>query len=149
MIHDPADILDSVEAVTGETDCYGKQAQELGTVTFDGQAPAGTLEYVTGYTGFNSDPSEQSGYFLPFTINAAEEAEVKMWVSDEGKQVVCDKSPAVNVVFLGATKEIAQKATLKLEKDGQTTEIPMDAVTFNEAAAKKGARKAATKKAGA
>ena len=84
-------------------------------VTFDGQAPAGTLDYVTGYTGFNSDPSEQSGYFLPFTINAAEEAEVKMWVSDEGKQVVCDKSPAVNVVFLGATKEIAQEAISSAE----------------------------------
>lgn len=141
--------MGSVEAVTGEADCYGKQAQELGAVTFDGKAPAGTLDYVTGYTGFNSDPSEQSGYFLPFTISATEEAEVKMWVSDEGKQVVCDKAPAVNVVFLGASKETAQKATLKLVKDGQTTEIPMDAVTFNEAAAKKSTRKAAAKKAGA
>ncbi len=149
MINDPAGIIGSVEAVTGETDCYGKQAQELGTVTFDGQAPAGTLNYVTGYTGFNSDPSEQSGYFLPFTISATEESEVKMWVSDGGKQVVCDKDPTVNVVFLGAEKETAQQATLKLVKDGQTTEIPMDAVIFNEAAAMKSTRKAAAKKAGA
>ena len=63
--------------------------------------------------------------------------------------MVCDKDPTVNVVFLGAEKETAQQATLKLVKDGQTTEIPMDAVIFNEAAAMKSTRKAAAKKAGA
>lgn len=116
--------------MTGTTDCYGKQAQDLGSVTFDGQAPTGTLKYVTGYTGFNSDTSEQSGYYLAFTIDDTEE--VKMYVKDAGKQVVCDKSPTVNVVFLGATKDIAEKATLKLVKSEQTTEIPMTYVTFEE-----------------
>lgn len=119
--------------MTGEVDCYGKQAQELGNVEFESSEGmfVGNLNYVTGYTGFNSDPSEQTGYFLPFTTNSAEE--VKMYVSDAGKQVVCDKAPTVNVVFLGATKEIAEKATLKLVKGGQTTIIPMTGITFNEA----------------
>lgn len=119
-----------MQAVTGETDCYGKLANELGTLTFENGAFTGTLNRVTGYAGFNSDPSEQDGYFLPFTIS--DDGEVKMYVKDSAKQVVCDKAPIVNVVFLGASKDVAEKATLKLVKNDKTTTISMGGITFND-----------------
>ena len=34
---------------------------------------SGSLKYVTGYTGFSSDPTEQEGYFLPFKLEKPED----------------------------------------------------------------------------
>ena len=50
---------------SGET-VYGKQVSELQTgVQVEGTAITGTLNYVTGYTGFNSSQvEEQSGNYL-------------------------------------------------------------------------------------
>lgn len=51
-----------------------------------------------------------------------------------GEPVTCDKAPAVNVVFLGATKEISEKASLHLQTSTGTTEIAMTGITFIEQA---------------
>lgn len=89
----------------------------------------GTLKKVTGYTGFNeSETSEQSGYYLPFLYNGGQEA--KMYVKSSTKQVVIDKAPTVNVVFLGATKATAQKAILSIVVGDQTTKVNMNGITF-------------------
>lgn len=129
---DTADLAENLQEVTGETDCYGKQASELGTVTFDGKMLTGTLNKVTGYTGFNeSVVEEQSGYYLPFLYDGADT--LKMYVKTAEKQATVDKSPTVNVVFLGADKATAEKAVLHLVKeDGAMTEVYMTGITFNE-----------------
>ena len=49
-----------------DVDGLGKIALELGSFQLTGTTFSGTAHYVTGYTGFHSDPSEQEGYFLPF-----------------------------------------------------------------------------------
>lgn len=108
------------------TDCYGKQAGELGSIAFKDGALVGSLNYVTDYTGFNgSDESEQSGYYLAFTVNADG---VTMQLTKD--PVACDRAPAVNVVFLGADKETAAAAKLKLIKDSKTTTVTMQNILF-------------------
>lgn len=128
---DGAGISKNLQEVTGETDCYGKQAQELGTVSFDGKILSGTLNKVTGYTGFSSVAEEQTGYYLPFLYDGTDT--LKMYVKSAEKQVTVDKSPTVNVVYLGADKTTAEKAVLYLVKDdGAMTEVYMTGITFNE-----------------
>lgn len=83
----------------------------------------GTLSKVTGYTGFNeTDPSQQSGYYLPFLYEG--DKDIKMYVNSSEKQVNVDKAPNVNVVYLGATKTAAKKAILHLVD--QDNDIPVD-----------------------
>ncbi len=129
---DGAGVAKNLQEVSGETDCYGKQAQELGTVSFDGKILSGTLNKVTGYTGFNgSVVEEQSGYYLPFLYDGTDT--LKMYVKTAEKQATVDKSPTVNVAFLGADKTTAEKAVLHLIKeDGAMTEVYMSGITFNE-----------------
>lgn len=113
-----------------ETDCYGKKTSELGEVTFseDGKL-SGTLKHVTGYTGFNgSDPSEQSGYYLPFLYGG--NRTLKMYVKNKEKAATVDKASTPNVVFLGADRSTAQKAALHLNGTGASAEIAMSGLTF-------------------
>ena len=128
---DGAGISKNLQEVSGETDCYGKQASELGSVTFEERFLTGTLNKVTGYTGFSSVVEEQTGYFLPFLYDGIDT--LKMYVKSAEKQVTVDKSPTVNVAFLGADKATAEKAVLHLVKDdGAMTEVYMSGITFNE-----------------
>lgn len=129
---DTANVAENLQEVSSETDCYGKQASELGAVTFDGKFLTGTLNKVTGYTGFNeSVVEEQSGYYLPFLYDGTDT--LKMYVKTAEKQFAVDKSPTVNVAYLGADKTTAEKAVLHLVKeDGAITEVYMTGITFNE-----------------
>lgn len=128
---DGAGISKNLQEVSGETDCYGKQASELGSVTFEERFLTGTLNKVTGYTGFSSVVEEQTGYYLPFLYDGIDT--LKMYVKSAEKQVTVDKSPTVNVAFLGADKATAEKAVLHLVKDdGAMTEVYMSGITFNE-----------------
>ena len=51
---------------------YGKEVSSLigddVKVYKDGHV-TGTFKHVTEYTGFSDDPSEQEGYYFPFTLN--------------------------------------------------------------------------------
>lgn len=128
---DGAGISKNLQEVSGETDCYGKQASELGSVTFEERFLIGTLNKVTEYTGSSSVAEEQTGYYLPFLYDGTDT--LKMYVKSAEKQVTVDKSPTVNVVYLGADKATAEKAVLHLVKeDGAMTEVYMTGITFNE-----------------
>ena len=56
----------SVDAdIQAGTDLFGKSVTDLQTgVSIDGSRVAGTLKYVTGYTGFSGKTEEQSGNYL-------------------------------------------------------------------------------------
>lgn len=128
---DGAGISKNLQEVSGETDCYGKQASELGSVTFEERFLTGTLNKVTEYTGFSSVAEEQTGYYLPFLYDGTDT--LKMYVKSAEKQVTVDKLPTVNIVYLGADKATAEKAVLHLVKeDGAMTEVYMTGITFNE-----------------
>lgn len=61
-----------------EQDLLGKQTSELQTdVSVVGTNITGTLNHVTGYTGFNEgDPSEQSGYYAALQVIPPEGADL-------------------------------------------------------------------------
>ena len=69
----------TVEAVDGETSCYGKQAKDLQSdIVISDDTITGTLNYVTGYEQFNpSDKSEQSGNYIALSLTSDEDAEIK------------------------------------------------------------------------
>ena len=49
---------------------FGKSVSELQTnVSVSGKNITGTLNYVTGYTGFSSNPEEQEGHFLALDLS--------------------------------------------------------------------------------
>lgn len=60
-----------VEAVADDVDLLGKTAGDLQeNVEVNSNAITGTLKYVTGYTGFSGNVSEQSGNYLALKVTA-------------------------------------------------------------------------------
>ena len=51
-------------------DLLGKTASALQSITIGDNAISGTLNYVTGYTGFSGDVSEQEGNYLALHVTA-------------------------------------------------------------------------------
>ena len=106
---------------TVESDVLGKTLGELqdGVEVYNG-ITSGTLYKVTNYTGFNgSDESEQNGYYLVFfnkvaDAKAAGYSDIKFFVvGGSGKEVTPDEG--MNMIFLGATPEIAAKKKLGMK----------------------------------
>lgn len=66
----------------------GKELSDLQSGVSVGQdAIAGTLKYVTGYTGFSGDPAEQEGHYLALHIDtdvAADSITVQLIGGDHG-----------------------------------------------------------------
>lgn len=74
----PSVIVSSAIPLT--TSLLGKYVNELqSNVSVGAAAIAGTLKYVTGYTGFSGDPAEQSGNYLALHI-----------VSDDGATITVE-----------------------------------------------------------
>lgn len=63
--------------LSGDVDLLGKEADDLQEdVEVANGAITGTLKYVTGYTGFSGDVSEQSGNYLALKVTAIEGATI-------------------------------------------------------------------------
>ena len=59
----------SIKAEDGNTVVFGKAVSELQDgINVGSDAITGTLKYVTGYTGFSSDPALQEGNFLAVNL---------------------------------------------------------------------------------
>lgn len=83
----------SIEAMDGETDLYGKHADDLQEgIEIAENSISGTLKHVPEYTGFSDTPSEQSGNYLALKIEVPEEATVTTEVEggDHGPVEVTD-----------------------------------------------------------
>ena len=104
-----------------DVDGLGKIALELGSFQLTGTTFSGTAHYVTGYTGFHSDPSEQEGYFLPFGLiflgRTAEDARKKMLVITlnqvDGENPHNIQSSVTEYSLEGITFEAQKKARKK------------------------------------
>lgn len=67
----------TVEAEDGGVTIFGKAVSDLQEdVVISGNAISGTLKAVTGYTGFDSDPTLQDGNFLALKFAAPSGATV-------------------------------------------------------------------------
>lgn len=106
---------------TAESDVLGKTLGELqsGVEVYNG-ITSGVLYKVTNYTGFNSaDATEQNGYYLVFFNNVADAeavgySDIKFFVvGGTGNEVTPDEG--MNMIFLGATPEIASKKKLGMK----------------------------------
>lgn len=66
-----------VTAVTGDVDLLGLTPDDLqDDVEISDGAISGTLKYVSDYTGFSSDVSEQNGNYLAIKVTAVEDATI-------------------------------------------------------------------------
>lgn len=106
---------------TAESDVLGKTLGELqsGVEVYNG-ITSGVLYKVTNYTGFNStDVTEQNGYYLVFFNNVTDAeavgySDIKFFVvGGTGNEVTPDEG--MNMIFLGATPEIASKKKLGMK----------------------------------
>lgn len=65
--------------ISDDVDLLGKVASDLQSgVSVGAAAVNGTLKYVTGYTGFSGDVSEQSGNYLALHVMADDGATIKL-----------------------------------------------------------------------
>ena len=95
----------------------------------------GTFHYVTGFTGFSSEPEEQAGYYFPFHLtksgtkmtfkkngsptkeNIPFDADIVFRVSkDDTFEVLVDDSSVVKFTFTGATFEPQGKAKVRSKR---------------------------------
>lgn len=91
----------------------------------------GTLKEVTDFKEFNEgDPSEQNGYYLPFTATPKEpETEVK--VSVNGKPDLGPDPDNTFIIFLG-TDEQGKSKTITVKAGNETRTIDMSALVLGQ-----------------
>lgn len=109
-----------VEAEKGTTNVLGKLTSDLQSdVAINEGVITGTLAYVTGYTGFSSKVSEQSGNYLVLKADSVEGATITALLigGDMKKPVTLDEDK--NIVF--RIKNNNQKIKFTTTKDGVTS----------------------------
>ena len=104
-----------VSAVEGSVDLLGKTASELQEdVAIANGAITGTLKYVTGYTGFSGDVSEQSGNYLAIKCEAiADSITVELVGGTLGHPVTLDSD---GMIVLRITNTETQSITVVATK---------------------------------
>lgn len=121
-----ADVSDSV-------DLFGKVASDLqNDIVIGEDSITGTLKYVTDYTGFDSDPSLQSGNYivLHMTVPGYEDsATIEVTVTNP---VVLDED---GIVVLRIADKDSQTITVVASVEGlgnTTTVFALDGLTCEE-----------------
>lgn len=97
--------------LSGDVDLLGKEADDLQEdVEIANGAITGTLKYVTGYTGFSGDVSEQSGNYLAIKVTAIEGATITVELKNGtlGHPVTLDEDGMIVI-------RIADKTTQSVE----------------------------------
>lgn len=94
----------------------------------------GTFKKVTDWTEFNSKTEEQTGYYLPFTVELPEgSTSIQMYSSRLQEWRTIDDSDKTAVVFLGADSITAKAVTVQLKtNDNVTLTLSVATATFNE-----------------
>lgn len=123
--------VENLKFIIPSGDLLGKTITDICTnLDIKENKASGTLKYVKDYTGFNSDPSEQEGYFFPFKLDTSGKSIDKTIATFEvvggsGKKVNFDKSDFISIVFLGKTEDEAKSKSVKVVVDwnGDGTKI--------------------------
>lgn len=117
--------------ISGETELYGKEAQDLGTFTIakNGEV-SGKANYVTGYTGFNgSDENEQEGYYFPLAFKQSQEVR-EAYMQVVGSKNGPVKMDAENVIYLGKTAATAKKKQVEITHGSDRMVLSFATVKF-------------------
>lgn len=106
-----ADIADSVDLLT-------KKASDFGTgVTVGEGAVTGTLKYVSGFTAFSGDTSEQSGNYLALyaSSSGADSITMELIGSVHG---LGEKTLDDGYMLIRVTNKYTQSVRIRAYKDG-------------------------------
>ena len=103
----------SIEADDAGSVRYGKAVSDLqSAVEVEGNAVTGTLKYVTGYTGYSSDPEDQEGNYLALAVTAAEGAEVSASIGEASVTITPDEYLVIRMTEERLEETLAFTATL-------------------------------------
>lgn len=107
----------TVEPEDSETTVLGKSVSDLQDNILIGQnSISGTLKYVTGYTGFSGNPSQQDGHFIALKFESdADEVTVEI-VGGTSGPVALDE----DMNWVGKITNDSQKIRVIATKDGAT-----------------------------
>ena len=97
----------TISAVADDVDVLGKDAGDLQEdVAIANGAITGTLKYVTGYTGFSGDVSEQSGNYLAIKVEAdADSITVELVGGTLGHPVTLDEDGMIVIRITNTTTQ--------------------------------------------
>ena len=98
-------------------------------ISVSDNAITGTLKYVTGYTGFSGDSSEQSGHYLAVKATAEEGATIKAEIigGDHG-EVTLDED-GILIARIGNTSQ-KLKFTAETDEGSQTIIYDLSGLTL-------------------
>lgn len=111
----------SVTPEDGEVVLFGKTVNDLQTnVVVNDDSITGTLKYVTGYTGFSSETSEQEGNYMALKIEAEPDAVTTVEVVGGTKgPVTLDED--MNIVLLIRNKDTQDVRVISTKGDQSVT----------------------------
>lgn len=113
----PLNVLAVDADIAAGTDLLGKVVANLQTgITVGTDAITGTLKYVTGYTGFSGDVSEQSGNYLALhaACSGADSITVKWGANGTEKTLDAD-----GLMVLRITNKDTQVLYVTAKKSGE------------------------------
>lgn len=119
--------------IQASTDLFGKSVSDLQSdMVVSNTGISGTLNYVTGYTGFSGDVSEQSGNYLVLHIDTKEPVDsitVELLNGSLGHAVTLDSD---RLIVIRITDKSTQKVKVVVNKDGmqQTKEYSLTGLTL-------------------
>lgn len=124
----------SLEPVDGEVSLFNKTADDLqADIVIGEDSISGTLKYVTGYTGFSSSVSEQSGNYLALKFDPTPvDAEVTVEIVGGTKgPVTLDEDK----MWVGLIKSTSQKVkvTVTSGKDVKEATYSLSNLTLTPA----------------
>lgn len=110
------DLTITVRAIPTGVDLFGKDATDLQEdIAVSDDKITGTLKYVTDYTGFSGEPSEQQGNYLAIHAEANDEtATVKVGIT---KMSTLDPDGDIVLIVRGTDTPV----TVTAEADGKDT----------------------------
>lgn len=105
--------------IQASTDLFGKSAEDLQSgITITPTGVYGTLNYVTDYTGFSGDVSEQEGNYLAIHFDTDEPVDsitVELLGGSLGHPVKLDSD---GLIVIRITDKDTQKIRVVINKDG-------------------------------
>lgn len=114
---------------------FGKSVSDLQSdVVITSTGISGTLNYVTGYTGFSGDVSEQKGNYLALHVDTKEPVDsitVELLGGSLGHAVTLDSD---RIIVIRITDKDTQKVKVVVNKEGmqQVKTYSLTGLTLNE-----------------